>query len=83
MDVHLTPYGEQLLQQQISAGKFRSPDEVVERALEVLTAMSERGASGDTARLAASLDALAEGSEGLPVLPAEATTRSAIYRDPL
>ena len=82
MEVHLTPYGEQLLQQQISAGKFRSPEEVVERALEVLSATSEGNASMDAVRLAASLDALAEGSEHLPILQAEATSRPAIYSDP-
>jgi len=35
----------------------------------------------DPAAFEAALDALAEGSENLPVLPAEATSRTEIYRD--
>jgi Arc/MetJ-type ribon-helix-helix transcriptional regulator len=34
--VRLTPYGEALLQKQLEKGRFRSPEEVVERALETL-----------------------------------------------
>jgi Arc/MetJ-type ribon-helix-helix transcriptional regulator len=34
--VRLTPHGEALLQQQLANGTYRSPEEVVERALETL-----------------------------------------------
>jgi Arc/MetJ-type ribon-helix-helix transcriptional regulator len=34
--IQLTPYGEALLQKQLEKGRFRSPEEVVERALEIL-----------------------------------------------
>jgi Arc/MetJ-type ribon-helix-helix transcriptional regulator len=35
--VRLTPHGEALLQKQLANGPYRSPEEVVERALETLT----------------------------------------------
>ena len=34
--IRLTPHGEALLQQQLANGPYRSPEEVVERALETL-----------------------------------------------
>ncbi len=34
--VHLTPHGEELLQEQLARGPYRSPEEVIERALESL-----------------------------------------------
>lgn len=34
--VRLTPHGEALLQEQLANGPYRSPEEVVERALETL-----------------------------------------------
>jgi Arc/MetJ-type ribon-helix-helix transcriptional regulator len=39
--VRLTPHGEALLQKQLANGSFRSPEEVVERALEKLAENSE------------------------------------------
>lgn len=38
--IRLTPYGEALLQKQLEKGRFRSPEEVVERALETLAEIS-------------------------------------------
>ena len=35
--VRLTAYSEELLQQQLARGPYRSPEEVIERALEKLT----------------------------------------------
>jgi Arc/MetJ-type ribon-helix-helix transcriptional regulator len=32
----MTPYGEELLQKQLTRGSYRSPQEVIERALEAL-----------------------------------------------
>ena len=81
MNVRLNPHSEQLLKDQIASGQFHSPEEVIERALETL---SERAPCRNTMNLAefeATLDALAEGSEKLPVLSAEATSRAGIYRD--
>jgi Arc/MetJ-type ribon-helix-helix transcriptional regulator len=34
--VHLTPHSEELLQEQLARGPYRSPEEVIERALETL-----------------------------------------------
>ena len=36
MNVRLTPASEQLLKEQLAHGGFRSPEEVIQRALEVL-----------------------------------------------
>jgi len=36
MNVRLSPASEQLLKQQLTHGRFRSPEEVIHRALEVL-----------------------------------------------
>jgi hypothetical protein len=49
--VRLTPHGEALLQKQLANGPYRSPEEVVERALETLakdTEQSGRAPSGKT-----------------------------------
>jgi Arc/MetJ-type ribon-helix-helix transcriptional regulator len=40
--IRLTPHGEALLQKQLEKGAYRSPEEVVERALETLEANSEQ-----------------------------------------
>jgi Arc/MetJ-type ribon-helix-helix transcriptional regulator len=40
--VRLTPHGEALLQKQLANGSYRSPEEVVERALETLARDGER-----------------------------------------
>ncbi len=34
--IRLTPHGEELLQQHLTRGSYRSPEEVIERALETL-----------------------------------------------
>jgi hypothetical protein len=36
MNIHLNPHSKQLLKEQLAQGGFRSPDEVIERALEAL-----------------------------------------------
>jgi Arc/MetJ-type ribon-helix-helix transcriptional regulator len=49
--VRLTPHGEALLQKQLANGRYRSPEEVVERALETVakdTEQSGRVPSGKT-----------------------------------
>jgi len=40
--VRLTPHGEALLQKQLAKGPYRSPEEVVERALETLARDTEQ-----------------------------------------
>ena len=42
MTITLTPHGEQLLQQQLARGSYRSPEEVSERALEKLVEKDHR-----------------------------------------
>jgi hypothetical protein len=40
MNIRLTPLSEKLLQEQLAHGAYRSPEEVIERALETLAEMS-------------------------------------------
>ena len=43
--IRLTPHGEALLQEQLANGPYRSPEEVVERALEAFAENSEQSRS--------------------------------------
>ncbi len=81
MNIRLTPHSEELLKEQLAAGQFRSPEEVIEQALETLSERMQRSSSMSLAEFEATLDALADGSERLPILSPEATTRAGIYRD--
>ena len=81
MNIRLNPHSEQLLKEALSRGEFHSAEEVVERALETLSERVQHRATMDAAEFEATLDALAEGSDKLPVLPPEATSRAGIYRD--
>jgi Arc/MetJ-type ribon-helix-helix transcriptional regulator len=81
MNIRLNLHSEQLLKDQLDSGNFHSPEEVIERALETLSERMKRHAAMNLAEFEATLDALAEGSEKLPVLPTEATSRAGIYRD--
>ena len=81
MDIRLTQHSEELLKQQLAAGQFRSPEEVIERALESLAERSTRGSALTLSEFDAALDALAEGSDNLPVLADGATSRPGIYRE--
>ena len=81
MNIRLTPHSKELLEQQLAQGQFRSPEEVIERALEKLSERLNQRTEMTLAEFEATLDALAEGSERLPVLPPEATSRAGIYRD--
>ena len=80
MNVHINSYSERLIQEQLDHGVYRSPEEVIERALERLSQQEQVSARVDAAEFEAALDALAQGSERLPVLPADATTRAGIYQ---
>jgi Arc/MetJ-type ribon-helix-helix transcriptional regulator len=44
--IRLTPHGEALLQKQLANGQYRSPEEVVERALETLAENGEQSRLG-------------------------------------
>jgi Arc/MetJ-type ribon-helix-helix transcriptional regulator len=81
MNIRLNLHSEQLLKEALSRGEFRSAEEVVERALETLSETATRRATMDAAEFEATLDALAEGSDKLPVLSPQATSRVGIYRD--
>lgn len=81
MNIRLNPHSEELIKEQMARGPYRSPEEVIERALETLSERLHRRESISLAEFDAALDALAEGSERFPVLPAEATSRAGIYRD--
>jgi hypothetical protein len=41
MDIHLDSHAERLIERQLRAGRFRSPEQVVVSALEVLTQTEE------------------------------------------
>ena len=81
MNIRLNPHSEQLLNEALSRGDYHSAEEVIERALETLSERARHRAAMDAAEFEATLDALAEGSDKLPVLPPEATSRVGIYRD--
>jgi Arc/MetJ-type ribon-helix-helix transcriptional regulator len=81
MNIRLIPHSEELIKAQLAQGPYHSPEEVIERALEELSKRVNKHTPVDLAHFEATLDALAEGSERIPVLPSEATSRSSIYRD--
>lgn len=49
MDVRLSPQSEELVNQQLASGNFRSAEEVIERALKAF-AQHETGAAGEVQR---------------------------------
>jgi putative addiction module CopG family antidote len=81
MNIRLTPHSEELLKEQLAQGQYHSAEEVIERALERLSEREQRHDAANLAEFEATLDALAEGSEKLPVLSPEGTSRASIYRD--
>jgi Arc/MetJ-type ribon-helix-helix transcriptional regulator len=81
MNIRLNPHSEELLKEQMARGQFRSPEEVIERALETLTEREQAALSADLAEFDATLDAIAEGSEKLADLPDEAFSRQSIYQN--
>jgi Arc/MetJ-type ribon-helix-helix transcriptional regulator len=81
MNVRLTPHSEQLLRDELARGRFRTPEEVIERALESLSDPERAKRVVDLTEFDAVLDALAEGSEKLPRLPDQALTRQSIYQN--
>lgn len=80
MNVRLTPHSEELLREELARGRFHTPEEVIERALESLSEQERANRVVDLIEFDAILDALAEGSEALPSLPDEALTRQSIYQ---
>jgi len=87
MNVRLNPHSEQLLKEQLAHGNFRSPEEVIERALQVLAEQGTAGGSRQSPReqsaekLEAFLDALAAYSDKIPPMPGETFSREMIYQD--
>lgn len=64
--IRLTPLGEALLQKQLEKGAYRSPEEVVERALESLETNSDRSRAATSKKsVAEAVDDLLELREGL------------------
>lgn len=56
--IRLTPHGEALLQKQLASGPYRSPEEVVERALETLA--ENRGQPSASASTMSPAEAVAD-----------------------
>jgi putative addiction module CopG family antidote len=52
MNVRVDPHGERLIEQQLSEGRYHSPEEVVARALEALAESESTGSKDDTRRQA-------------------------------
>jgi hypothetical protein len=68
----------------LARGKYGSPEEVIEYALESLEETerpSQPQARANPEEFRAFLDALAEGSENIPTLPSSAFSRESIYQD--
>ena len=86
MNIRLTPHSEQILQDQMKRGNFRSPEEVIERALQALADQKAAGAprppspGQNEERFAAFLDALAAYSDAIPPMPGETFSREMIYQ---
>ena len=86
MNIRLTPHSEQILREELARGNFRSPEEVIEHALQVLSekdaADSPRLSPSDQSpeKFAAFLDALAAYSEKIPPMPGETFSREMIYQ---
>jgi ribosomal protein S7 len=72
---------QRLIREALARGKYRSPEELIERALESLTDRERSTRVVDLDEFDAALDALSEESEKLPNLPDEALTRQGIYQD--
>jgi hypothetical protein len=81
MNIRLNSHSEELLKEQLARGPYQSPEQVIERELETLTQREHGAPAADLHEFDAILDALAEGSEKIPVLPPEVSTRAGIYRD--
>ena len=68
MNVKLTLHSEQLVREELARGKYRSPEELIERALESLSDRERITRVADLDEFDTALDALAEASETLPSL---------------
>lgn len=79
MNIRLNPHSEQLIKEHLEHGAYRSPEEVIERALETLTQRDQSARAVALAEFESALDALAEGSENIPDLPDEMFRRESIY----
>ena len=86
MNIRLTPQSEQILREQLTHGNFRSPEEVIERALQALVDQKALGSprlsppDQSPEQFAAFLDALAAYSDEIPPMPGETFSREMIYQ---
>lgn len=86
MNIRLTRESEQILREQMSHGNFRSPEEVIERALQALADQNAAGAASfappgrSPEQFDAFLDALAAYSDEIPPMPGETFSREMIYQ---
>ena len=86
MNIRLTPHSEQILREQLTQGKFRSPEEVIERALQALAEQKAAGAprlsppNQSAEQFEAFLDGLAAYSDEIPPMPGETFSREMIYQ---
>ncbi len=86
MNIRLNRHSEAILKEELASGRFHTPEEVIERALESLHERRTQGTATDRARPSLEefrrfLDALADKSETIPPLPTSAFSRENIYQD--
>lgn len=87
MNIRLNPHSEELLKEQLAHGRFRSPEEVIERALQTLaereTVASLRLSPQEQSPegFEVFLDALAAYSDKIPPMPGETFSREMIYQE--
>lgn len=81
MQVNLTPHSEEIVNAQLSAGRFSSAEEVIEQALDAMVAQKTVATAVSLDEFEAILEAIAEDSDDLPELPESALTREGIYSD--
>ena len=94
MNIRLTPNSEQILREQLTRGHFRSPEEVIERALQALVSQPGSPVAEQQAvnasllspaaqtpeQFAAFLDGLGAYSNEIPPMPRETFSREMIYQ---
>ena len=86
MNIRLTPHSEQILREQLTHGNFRSPEEVIEHALQALAQQEAAGApvlsppDKTAEHFEAFLDGLAAYSDEIPPMPGETFSREMIYQ---
>jgi Arc/MetJ-type ribon-helix-helix transcriptional regulator len=87
MNVKLTPFSEHLLRDHLARGVYHSPEEIIERALQVLAEQEKLGERRSSHQRQSReefelfLNGLATYSDKIPSMPGETFSREMIYQD--